>query len=766
MNNRLFRYLAIFSFYFLPFIFCLSAKGQINNPSPQPSLTREKETISPLGNGKRTGELSSPRPKIGLALSGGGARGFAHIGVLKVLEEVGIPIDRIAGTSMGSVMGGLYALGYSPEELARLAVTMNWQDAFSDNPPRKTLFFEQKKEASKYLLEIGFKGYKLQIPSGLSAGQKLSNLLALLTIPAAGITNFDDLKIPYRAVATDIVTGAQVLLDGSQLSLAEAMRASIAVPLVFTPVELGDKLLVDGGLVKNVPVDVVKNMGADKVIAVNVSTPLRKKEDLQSFFAIIDQAISLQIAQSTEQQLALADIVITPDLKDYSASDFTKARLLIEKGEEAARKEIQQLRDLADSLKKYRPDQSLPAQSTGIKTGPKSEIKIEEVRIEGDIKIKELQLMKTLEIQKGETLSLTELQDKIRRIFGFGFFESVKVNVEEGKSGGEILELKINEREPNLLRFGFRYDDKYKGVGIADLTFNRFGGTSSKLSTEVQFGSIFNFQSSYFRYGLFNSGFFINPRIFYKDDFQFIFENQRRLGQFTDRAKGFEFAVGNIFKNLGEITSRYQWKREDFTVDVGGPDFPEFRENVAMISLSSQADTLDQFPFPNSGSTFHLTYDFANKLLGGNPNFHRLTFNYSKFFSPFPKNHFSVGVQLGTSFGTDLPTYEDYLFGGPDSFMGYEREELRGDQIAILRLGYRYKLLDLPLGLGRGAYVTLVFNTGNIWDSLDDLENNLRLRYGGSLGFALNTIIGPIYLDFGIGDEGRRQVYFSAGFPF
>lgn len=739
MRTRRFYCLITFVFCLLLFIFCLPA-----------SFAEDK----------------NQRPKVGLALSGGGARGFAHVGVLKVLQEVDIPVDFIAGTSMGSVMGGLYALGYSPEELERLAININWQDAFNDNPPRKTLFFEQKKEASRYLLEFGFKGRKFQLPSGLSAGQKISNLLSLLTIPYTGMGNFDQMRIPYRAVATDIVTGSEVILDGSQLSLAESMRASLAIPVVFTPVDFGDKLLVDGGLVKNLPVDIVKAMGANIVIAVDVSTPLKKKKDLESLFAIIDQSISLQIAHSTEQQLALADMVITPNLENYTGSDFTKARELIQKGEEAAREKMEHLRELAESLKKSSTRSVLMIDSQGIGTMPKGEIKIDNVIIEGNVKTKELYLMKTLGIEKGEIVGLMQLENRIAKIFGVGFFDSVQFDITEGESGGEILKLKVKQREPNLFRFGYRYDDKDKGVGIVNLTLSRFGGRSSIFSTEAQFGGIFKAEASYFQYGPFGTGFFINPKVFYKDDFQFIYENQDQIGEFTDQAAGFEFGIGKAFKNLGEVTGRYQWRKVDFTIGVGGSDLPEFRENLAMVSFRSLTDTLDQFPFPNSGSSFNFTYDFADKVLGSAVHFHRVSLNYDKFFSPFRRSTFSLSTQLGTSLNTDLPTYEDYLFGGPDSFFGYPWEEFRGDHIAVARLGYRYKLLGLPIGLGKAAYVTFIFNAGNIWESLDDLKDNIELRYGGSLGFSLDTIVGPINVDFSAGDGGRQEVYFSAGFPF
>lgn len=191
------------------------------------------------------------------------------------------------------------------------------------------MFFEQKKEASKFLLDVAIRNWRPVVPTGIISGEKLSNLLSLLTVSAVTTTDFDRLPVPFRAIASDIVTGAQVVLDGSQLSLAESIRASIAIPLVFTPVEAGDLLLVDGGLVNNLPVDVVRAMGADVVIAVNVSTPLRGKEELDTMVAIMDQSVSLQIARATESQLAGADIVITPQLGALSAADFKQAATLI-----------------------------------------------------------------------------------------------------------------------------------------------------------------------------------------------------------------------------------------------------------------------------------------------------------------------------------------------------------------------------------------------------------------------------------------------------
>lgn len=699
-------------------------------------------------------------------MSGGGARGFAHIGVLKVLDELGIPVDRIAGTSMGSVVAALRALGYSSGELQEVATTVDWPEIFSDAVPRQALLFQQKKRASKFLMEIGVRGLRLELPSGLSAGQKISNLFALLTIPAAGIDNFDKLPIPYRAVATDLVSGRQVVLDGSKLTLAQSMRASMAVPGAFTPLELDDALLVDGGLVKNLPVDVVQGMGANIVIAVNVSAPLRRKSEIDSVLAVMDQTISLQMVRSTEQQIALArasaGLVITPDLSDISSADFTRAREIIRRGEKAAR-ESAELAALAERLKQYPrepPAAGFPA------PGHAKEVIIAQVRVEGPIARRERQLLQQLDVRAGQTLSVKDLEQRMSRVFGTGYFESVDFGIKPGTGKGEVLTIRGKEGGEGRLGFGLRYDDKYQGVGLADLTLGGLGGPDAALSAEVQFGGLFSAQLSYLSYGIAGTELLVNPRLFHRDAFQYVFSKRARAGQYSDSATGIELALGSSFRNWGEVTLGYRWKHAAFTVDIGERVLPEARENVASLVLASRVDTLDRFPFPRSGGILNLAYERAEEALGGNVNFHKLSIHYEHFLTPADKHTLSLALILGTSLNSDLPGYEDFLLGGPESFVGYDWDELRGNHVAVLKAGYRYKLFGLPLGLGRDAYIRLAVNAGNAWDTVGDLRTDQRLRYGGSLGLALDTFFGPVTIDYGRGDGGRNQMYFTAGYPF
>ena len=268
------------------------------------------------------------RPKVGLALSGGGARGVAHIGVLKVLEERRIPVDYIAGTSMGSIVGGLYASGMSAQELETLVTRIDWADAFSDWIPRKDRSFRRKRDDDLYLVKNkpGISGLRLKFPPGIIDGQKIDLLLKRCSLPVVGVRDFDDLAIPFRAVAADLVTGEAVVLGRGDLALA--MRASMSIPIVFAPREVDGRLLADGGISKNLPIDVVRGMGADIVIAVDISTPLQNREQLQSVLAITDQLTGIMTRRDVDEQIASLsedDVFIQPDLGDITTASFGRA---------------------------------------------------------------------------------------------------------------------------------------------------------------------------------------------------------------------------------------------------------------------------------------------------------------------------------------------------------------------------------------------------------------------------------------------------------
>ena len=308
-------------------------------PGTEPLAAAYRRFTVPAPAGDRDRRLQEPEqaPRIGLALAGGGAKASASVGVLRVLREADIPVEAIAGTSMGALVGGLTAAGYSPDDIERIFLENDWNDLFTDTPSRMFLTQEQKETGSHHLLQFNFVGGRFIPPSGLTAGQKFGNLLTARTLAAsfqAGF-DFDRLPIRFRAVATDLETGKAVPVSHGLLQ--DALRASAAVPVLFPPVEIDGRTLVDGGLSNNLPVDVVRDMGVDLVIAVDPSSKLERKEHLTNLREVMDQSISIQVRRETERQARLADVVITPDTKAYAFSDFARMDGIMRTGEQAAR---------------------------------------------------------------------------------------------------------------------------------------------------------------------------------------------------------------------------------------------------------------------------------------------------------------------------------------------------------------------------------------------------------------------------------------------
>src|SRR5690348_3010232 len=302
------------------------------------------------------GAAAPHRLRIGLVLSGGGARGIAHVGVLRVLEQLHVPIDAIAGTSMGAVVGGLYASGLSPDQIERTIRSMNWQEAFRDRPPREDLTLRRKQEDENFLVKfpIGIKGGRPVLPMGLIQGQGLTEMLRRLTLPVSRITSFDDLPTPFRAVATDLENGQEVVMGSGDLT--SAMRASLSAPGVFAPVERGGQLLVDGGVSDNVPVDVARAMGVDVVIVVDVGFPLLPRNKLTSVTAISNQMLAILMRRKSEQELGRLgphDILIRPALGDTSSFDFGNVNRLLGVGAAAAWQMRDRLAALADNPEQY-----------------------------------------------------------------------------------------------------------------------------------------------------------------------------------------------------------------------------------------------------------------------------------------------------------------------------------------------------------------------------------------------------------------------------
>src|SRR6266850_3678945 len=428
------------------------------------------------------------RGRFGLALSGGGARGLAHVGVLKVLEELRVPIDVIAGTSIGAVVGGLYASGMSPDEIAREMERVHWAALFDDRPPRPDLPYRRKQDDSSAFIdfELGLRSGRILLPRGLIAGQKLEFLFKSLTARAAFIDDFDRLPIPFRAVATDLADGSMVAL--SRGDLGEALRASMSLPGTLAPAEIDGRHLVDGGLVRNLPVDVARGMGADLVIAVDVTTPFDPVDSLKTVADVTRQVADMLTQDNVTGQAVSADVLIRPDLAAVSATNFAAGAEALRRGEEATRAQ-------ADVLGRYSlPPDAFEARLREVR-GARAALptRIDSVRIEGARRVDRRVLERRIRTRPGTALDLGLLQADLSRLYGLGDFEKVDYRLSRTDGGADLL-IHAEEKPwgPNYLRFGLTFVNDLEGDSdfgvLARYTRTRMDALGAEWRSDVKIG--------------------------------------------------------------------------------------------------------------------------------------------------------------------------------------------------------------------------------------------------------------------------------------
>ena len=367
-------------------------------------------------------ETASGKNRIGLVLSGGGAKGYAHIGVLKVLEREGISIDCITGTSMGSVIGALYSIGYKASDIEKIMTETDWKTLLADSVQRRNMPLRNRADSSRFLFSIDFKGYMPVIPKGLISGQNLENRLSSLTLPYHDYTDFSGLPIPFKCIATDAETGKAVVIEKG--ILAEAVRASMSIPSVFSPVEIDGKLLIDGGISRNFPVSDVKKMGAVTVIGVDAGQPLYKKENIDSFLKIMEQSMSYLGDESVKKERALCDLLILPDIEGYSSSDFDKADEIIKKGEEAAEKKLREIKTLAAEIKTKSSSEIRLAS-----LNRSNEIFINKINVMGLNKVSETAALSLLGLKPNTSITPDDAEEALRNLYGSGMFNKAKFRI-------------------------------------------------------------------------------------------------------------------------------------------------------------------------------------------------------------------------------------------------------------------------------------------------------------------------------------------------
>jgi len=708
-------------------------------------------------------EEHPPRPSVGLVLSGGGARGAAHAGVLKVLEELRIPIDYIAGTSMGAVVGGFYACGMSPREIEITLREIDWDDVFDDSPPRRHLPFRRKtvNRVGLFDLELGLGPDGLKLRAGLVTGQKLDYILEARTLRSAGTANFDELPIPFRAVATDIDTGERVVM--SRDNLAEAMRASMAVPGALTPVDRDGMTLVDGGLVCNLPVDLVRSLGADVVVAVDTSPQAGVPSDNASAATILVQSLRLLMDQNAQQQRELldpADVLVVPDLRGMTSVDFRAVPSAIDAGEEGARLAADELARLSVSEEDYQVFLKRQRRSTMQLLGTAV---VERIQISGVSRSDPRRIMGVIRTKVGAPLRLDVLRDDLDRIYELGDFEHVSF---QPVVAGDARTLAIDVREkswgPHFIRTGLIAEADFKGksdfTALASLLTAGVNPHGGEWRTELRFGAENGISTELYQPMDFSGLFFVSPRIGF---------NQQRSEVFANGSFDEEYHVGVLeggmdagiqLRNYGEIRGGFfLGRRRAATRREGVTE----RSEVGGYSASVTVDQLDSLSFPRSGAFVSLRGRSLSRNFGSDTSYDKMTISACTAASR-GDHALAAVVRGGTSLGSVPPVYEQFELGGFLSLSGYERGQFPGPYFALGEIVYYYRLLRLPRPLGRGLYAGASLEAGNVWEDAGAVAVD-DLRYASSVFIGADTLLGPLYLGWGLAEGGVSSAYISLG---
>ncbi len=711
-------------------------------------------------------QTASDRVRVGLVLGGGGARGAAHIGVLKELERLRIPVDAIAGTSMGAIVGGLYASGMSAEELERAILSLDWSKILSDTPRRRNLSFRRKQDDVQFPidLEFGVRDGELVLPKGVVQGQNLDLVLRELTAKVAHISDFDTLPIPFRAIAADIENGDAHIMAGGDL--ARSIRASMSVPGLIAPARLDGKMLVDGGLVANLPIDVMRSMDVDVIIAVDVEFPLYSPEELQSALAITEQMLTILMRKETLRQietLEAKDILIRPELGTFASSNFSDAKDAIEVG-------FASIAAVEDRLRELAVDEQAYADYTARKNPEASDSdRLAFVRIIHDGRLSTALLASRLGVFSGDTVDAQHLADGANRLYGLDMYEQVSYRIvdDEGRVGVEY-DAVAKSWGPDFLNFGLSVQDDFDGSTAfnlsARLTRTGLNSRGAEWRTDFQLGTDLGLQSEF--YQPFGSGlkYFFAPRIDLRQNNQNVFVDEQIVAQLRVVEGEFGLDLGVELGSFGEFRIGAYSGAGKARIKVGDPLIPDNEFDSGGVFARLRVDTFDDSRFPRKGLRADLKWDMSRPSLGADQSFDVIEADILSAWSR-GKNTLQLGLSYATTLDADDQVQEYFPLGGFLRLSGLDYGRISGPHAAMGRLIYYRLVSDYTGGLFEvPIYVGASVEAGNVWQSRSDMDFD-SLIANGSVFAAFDTYFGAIYIAAGLSEGGERTFYLSIGSP-
>ena len=709
---------------------------------------------------------SVTRPQIGVALSGGGARGFAHIGVLEALEDLNIPIDYIAGTSMGSIIGGLYASGLTTQKLRRAVEhEIDWNRALNYTDDRDLLSYREKQTQRRFFqLELGIDKKGLAAPAGFINGQELFMELKRLT-RNINIDDFAKLPIPFKTVATDLNTAQPYLLEKGDLALA--LRASMAVPFAFAPVEIDGHLLADGGIVNNIPVDIVRKMGADIVIAIDISTPLETIESTSSFLTVAKQSLNVSLIQNALRSLKQADIVIAPEVKEFGVTDFYQGADLMTKGYEAIMAKVALLRSLALSTEEY-------VQYTATKQAkiPYTPTTITPAFIEltGNERTHSALLQGKLESLKNRPLQFEDIKQATRELMTLKEFDQVTYQVTHNSQGETGLLFNIHEKPwgPNYFRLGLNvstsFDDATDFLVLLrheKLNVNRLG---AEWINEVEFGKGFSLFTEFYQPLDYHRHFFIAPHAKLEHRFIDFFQQQESIAEYDLEGLQVGLDLGVNLGNRAVFRTGIVYDQANTDLRLGKIVTEPTSGNVQENSLTFQFgyDNLDARVFARNGMKLDLDGHIYSTNIGSDFNYQQVKLYTRQHFSVHRRATLVTELTLATVFDSEPPEYEGFSVGGFDLLAGYPPGDIGGNQALLFRVGGLFNPPGIPKFGSIDARLVGLLHLGNAWDKYDDIHL-ADLRYGGLVGIVWETQFGNVLVGAGYTDGGSLRYNLSLG---
>ncbi len=704
------------------------------------------------------------RPKIGLVLGGGGAKGLAHVGVIKVLEDNQIPVDVIAGTSMGAIVGALYASGYSADELLDITGELQWHELFTDKTSRGRSTFRRKADEFGFLTDykITFKNGKLILPQGIIQGQNLFLELSRLLSETRSVGKFADLPIPFRLVATDLSTGKPVIMkDGD---LASAVFASMAIPGLIPPVEREGVYLIDGGLVNNVPVNLARELGADIVIVVNVGTDPKPVSEIGNFIEVLRQTQIILTRENTQMQinsLKPGDILIEPNLHGVGAANFDHARELAGFGLEAARAALPKLAGLRLDNKDWQ------AHLMSRLALPQKRPVIDEIRVSQNSKLSDEILRAGISVKPGDVFDPNWLNKDIDRLYGNGIYDRITYKIIELENKTVLdIDAKVKESADGYFKFGVQLDSNLEntssfvlGVSYTKPLVNKWG---AEWRTELNIGDVLQATTEFYQPIGTRQRFFVEPSLSLQRQKDGYFDNlDRRRGDVKILGAGAALQGGMLFGRWGELRAGLSKSKIkiSFTDETLGID--AFSVGDSVLLARATVDTLDSLSFPTSGGFFMAEYQIHDTFLGGDTEFNQSILNVYKPFT-LGRHTLGLGTRFSGATGPDANLIGTSNLGGFLSLSGFSRDELSGQYAVLALASYYYRLnrqatlFDLPL------YVGGSLEAGNVYQSFDKIALDQAI-YASSIFAGMKSPLGPVFVGIGYNDKGNTSLYFSIG---